>query len=183
MLWWLSKSYEHSFTQSKVRVLMKKPKVERLLERDHGSTFLEESLPIVKDEFSIETRKCFFSFSWNLETSIPGTWATTSGISNPGNSRGLPGFWRKKSWSRIAWTQGGIFPCHQGCQKPDPENSGSVKWQRITKFEKTGFRFWDAMGLLSRLETLHVEWTLLIWKELGFPMVWFPNAGKYFAPK
>ena len=39
------------------------------------------------------------------------------------------------------------------------------------------------MGLLSRLETLHVEGTLLIWKELGFPMDWFPNAGKFFAPK
>ena len=39
------------------------------------------------------------------------------------------------------------------------------------------------MGLLSRLETLHVEGTLLIRKELGFPMDWFPNAGKFFAPK
>ena len=38
---------------------MKKPKVERLLERDHGSKFPEESLPTVKDEFSIETRKGF----------------------------------------------------------------------------------------------------------------------------
>ena len=59
----MSKSYEHSFTQSRVRVLMKKPKVERLLEWDHGSTFPEESLPTVKDEFSIETIKCFSTFS------------------------------------------------------------------------------------------------------------------------
>ena len=59
----MSKSYEHSFTQSIVRVLMKKPKVEGLLERDHGSTFPEESLPTVKDEFSIETMKCFSTFS------------------------------------------------------------------------------------------------------------------------
>ena len=42
---------------------MKKPKVEGLLERDHGSTFPEESLPTVKDEFSIETMKCFSTFS------------------------------------------------------------------------------------------------------------------------
>ena len=41
---------------------MKKPKVEGLLERDHGSTFPDESLPIVKYEFSIETRKCFQHF-------------------------------------------------------------------------------------------------------------------------
>ena len=46
---------------------MKKPKVERLLERDHGSTFPEESLPIVKDEFSIETMKCFSTFSKTLK--------------------------------------------------------------------------------------------------------------------
>ncbi|MED5289217.1 MAG: hypothetical protein VX417_04435, partial [SAR324 cluster bacterium] len=48
---------------------MKKPKVERLLERDHGSKFPEESLPIVKDEFSIETRKCFSAFreTWKLQ--------------------------------------------------------------------------------------------------------------------
>ena len=46
---------------------MKKPKVERLLERDHGSTFPEESLPIVKDEFSIETRKCFSAFRETLK--------------------------------------------------------------------------------------------------------------------
>ena len=39
------------------------------------------------------------------------------------------------------------------------------------------------MGLLSRLETLHVEGTLLILKELWFPMDWFRNAGKYFAHK
>ena len=65
----MSKSYEHSFTQSRVRVLMKKPKVERLFERDHGSKFPEESLPIVKDEFSIETRKCFSAFreTWKLQ--------------------------------------------------------------------------------------------------------------------
>ena len=42
---------------------MKKPKAEGLLERDHGSTFPEESLPTVKDEFSIETMKCFSTFS------------------------------------------------------------------------------------------------------------------------
>ena len=42
---------------------MKKPKVEGLLERDHGSKFPEKSLPIVKDEFSIETMKCFSTFS------------------------------------------------------------------------------------------------------------------------
>ena len=42
---------------------MKKTKVERLLERDHGSTFPEESLPTMKDEFSIETMKCFSTFS------------------------------------------------------------------------------------------------------------------------
>ena len=48
---------------------MKKPKGERLLERDHGSKFPEESLPIVKDEFSIETRKCFSAFreTWKLQ--------------------------------------------------------------------------------------------------------------------
>ena len=48
---------------------MKKPKVERLLERDHGSTFPEESLPIVKDEFSIETMKCFSTFreTWKFQ--------------------------------------------------------------------------------------------------------------------
>ena len=46
---------------------MKKPKVEGLLERDHGSTFPEESLPIVKDEFSIETMKCFSTFSKTLK--------------------------------------------------------------------------------------------------------------------
>ena len=67
MLLCLSKSYEHSFTQSRVRVLVKKPKVERLLERDHGSEFPEESLPIVKDEFSIETMKCFSTFSKTLK--------------------------------------------------------------------------------------------------------------------
>ena len=42
---------------------MKKPKVEGLLERDHGSKFPEESLPTAKDEFSIETMKCFSTFS------------------------------------------------------------------------------------------------------------------------
>ena len=42
---------------------MKKPKVEGLLERDLGSKFPEESLPTVKDEFSIETMKCFSTFS------------------------------------------------------------------------------------------------------------------------
>ena len=42
---------------------MKKPKVEGLLERDHESMFPEESLPTVKDEFSIETMKCFSTFS------------------------------------------------------------------------------------------------------------------------
>ena len=42
---------------------MKKPKLEGLLERDHGSTFPEESHPTVKDEFSIETIKCFSTFS------------------------------------------------------------------------------------------------------------------------
>ena len=69
----MSKSYEHSFTQSRVRVLMKKPKVERLLERHHGSTFQEESLPIVKDEFSIETRKCFSTFheTWKFQFQEP----------------------------------------------------------------------------------------------------------------
>ena len=48
---------------------MKKPKVERLLERDNGSKFPEESLPTVKDEFSIETRKCFSAFreTWKLQ--------------------------------------------------------------------------------------------------------------------
>ena len=48
---------------------MKKPKVERLYERDHGSTFPEESLSIVKDEFSIETRKRFSAFreTWKLQ--------------------------------------------------------------------------------------------------------------------
>ena len=46
---------------------MKKPKVEGLLERDHGSTFPEESLPTVKDEFSIETMKCFSTFSKTLK--------------------------------------------------------------------------------------------------------------------
>ena len=48
---------------------MKKPKVEGLLERDHGSTFPEESLPTVKDEFSIETMKCFSAFreTWKLQ--------------------------------------------------------------------------------------------------------------------
>ena len=48
---------------------MKKTKVEGLLDRDHGSTFPEESLPIVKDEFSIETRKCFSAFreTWKLQ--------------------------------------------------------------------------------------------------------------------
>ena len=46
---------------------MKKPKVEGLLERDHGSTFPEESLPIVKDEFSIETMKCFSTFRETLK--------------------------------------------------------------------------------------------------------------------
>ena len=46
---------------------MKKPKVEGLLERDHGRTFPEESLPTVKDEFSIETMKCFSTFSKMLK--------------------------------------------------------------------------------------------------------------------
>ena len=46
---------------------MKKPKVEGLLERDHGSTFPETFLPIVKDEFSIETMKCFSTFSKTLK--------------------------------------------------------------------------------------------------------------------
>ena len=48
---------------------MKKPKVEGLLERDHVSTFPQESLPIVKDEFLIETRKCFSAFreTWKLQ--------------------------------------------------------------------------------------------------------------------
>ena len=46
---------------------MKKPKVEALLERDHESTFPEESLPTVKDEFSIETMKCFSTFSKTLK--------------------------------------------------------------------------------------------------------------------
>ena len=48
---------------------MKKPKVERLLERDHGSKFPEESLPIAKDKFSIETMKCFSAFreTWKLQ--------------------------------------------------------------------------------------------------------------------
>ena len=48
---------------------MKKPKVEELLERDHGSTFPEESLPTAKDEFSIETMKCFSTFreTWKLQ--------------------------------------------------------------------------------------------------------------------
>ena len=57
----MSKPYEHSFTQSKVRVLMKKPKVERLLEWDHGSTFPETFLPTAKDEFSIVTIEVFFN--------------------------------------------------------------------------------------------------------------------------
>ena len=42
---------------------MKKPKVDKLLEWDHVSTFPEESLPTVKDEFSIKTKKCFSTFS------------------------------------------------------------------------------------------------------------------------
>ena len=46
---------------------MKKPKVEGLLERDHGSTFPEESLPTMKDEFSIENIKCFSTFSKTLK--------------------------------------------------------------------------------------------------------------------
>ena len=46
---------------------MKKPKVEGLLERDHGSRFPEEFLPTVKDEFSIETMKCFSTFSKTLK--------------------------------------------------------------------------------------------------------------------
>ena len=43
--------------------MMKKPKLEGLIERDLGSTFPEESIPTVKDEFSIETMKCFSTFS------------------------------------------------------------------------------------------------------------------------
>ena len=46
---------------------MKKPKVEGLLELDHGSMFPEESLPTAKDEFSIETMKCFSTFSKTLK--------------------------------------------------------------------------------------------------------------------
>ena len=48
---------------------MKKPRVEGLLERDHGSTFPEESLPTVKDEYAIETMKCFSTFReiWKLQ--------------------------------------------------------------------------------------------------------------------
>ena len=46
---------------------MKKPKVEGLLERDHGSTFPEESLPTAKDEFSIETMKCISAFRETLK--------------------------------------------------------------------------------------------------------------------
>ncbi|MFL2748690.1 MAG: hypothetical protein ACJ0DI_04240 [bacterium] len=42
---------------------MKKPKVEGLLDRDHGSMFPDESLPTAKEEFSIETMKCFSTFS------------------------------------------------------------------------------------------------------------------------
>ena len=49
---------------------MKKPKVEGLLERDHGSTFPEESLPTAKDEFSIETMKCFSTFSKILKLQL-----------------------------------------------------------------------------------------------------------------
>ena len=41
---------------------MKKSKVEELLDRDHGSTFPDESLPTAKEEFSIETMKCFSAF-------------------------------------------------------------------------------------------------------------------------
>ncbi len=46
---------------------MKKPKVETLLKWDNASKFPEESLPIVKDEFSIETMKCFSTFSKTLK--------------------------------------------------------------------------------------------------------------------
>ena len=46
---------------------MKKPKVEGLLELEHGSNFPESFLPIVKDEFSIETMKCFSTFSKTLK--------------------------------------------------------------------------------------------------------------------
>ena len=46
---------------------MKKPKLEGLLERDHGSTFPETFLSIVKDEFSIETMKCFSAFCETLK--------------------------------------------------------------------------------------------------------------------
>ena len=48
---------------------MKKPKVEGLIERDHGSTFPEESLLTVKDEFSIKTMKCFSALreTWKLQ--------------------------------------------------------------------------------------------------------------------
>ena len=46
---------------------MKKPKVEGLLKRYHGSTFPDESLPTAKDEFSIETMKCFSAFRETLK--------------------------------------------------------------------------------------------------------------------
>ena len=46
---------------------MKKTKVEGLLERDHGSSFPETFLPIVLDEFSIGTRKCFPAFRETLK--------------------------------------------------------------------------------------------------------------------
>ncbi|MEC8184040.1 MAG: hypothetical protein VX208_03025 [SAR324 cluster bacterium] len=44
--------------------------MEGLLERDHGGTVPEKSLPTVKDEFSIETRKCFSAFreTWKLQS-------------------------------------------------------------------------------------------------------------------
>ena len=46
---------------------MKKPKLEGLLERDHGSSSPETFLPILKDEFSIETMKCFPAFRETLK--------------------------------------------------------------------------------------------------------------------
>ena len=46
---------------------MKKPKLEGLCELGHGSMFPETFLPTVKDEFSIETMKCFSAFRETLK--------------------------------------------------------------------------------------------------------------------
>ena len=141
---------------------MKKPKVEGLLERDHGSTFPEESLPIVKDEFSIETMKCFSAFRETsnfqfqeldqplqefLNLAILGI---CQGFEERNLDPGLPE--HREVFSHVIKDVKGLI------QKiPVPSNG-----KELQSFKKTGFRFWDAMGLLSRLETLHVEGTLLI---------------------